>query len=265
MKMTHTEQESQGPKLMGGQERVLPFEGAVNFRDLGGYVGHDGRRVKWRTIFRSDSLAELTDTDHDLWGTLGIRLVCDFRLHDERRRAPDRLPEGDDCRRLELPFIPRGTLDMMTALRRGTLEGADITEAVKRHYWHMPVDHVAEFRAVFAHILERRHRPAVLHCTSGKDRTGFAAAAILLALDVPVETVLDDYLLTNSYRRDVTRVLDLGVTEEVMDILTSAREDYLETALASIRHHFGSIERYLRDGLGLDAPRRARLRQALLD
>jgi protein-tyrosine phosphatase len=246
-------------------QRVVPFQGAVNFRDLGGYPAHGGRSVKWRTVFRADSLAELTEADYDQWLSLGIRLVCDFRLPGERESAPDRLPDGDGCRRLELPFLPRGTLDMLAALRRDELDSAAVIESVKSHYWYLPVDHVAEYRTVFEHIVQDHQRPTVLHCTSGKDRTGFVAAALLLALDVPIEAVFEDYLLTNHYRRDVTDILDLGVGEEIMETLTSARREYLASAVDSIRHHFGSIERYLGDGLGLDDERRGQLREALLD
>ena len=65
------------------------------------------------------------------------------------------------------------------------------------------------FRALFAHLLEDR-APLVIHCTAGKDRTGFACALILHALGVPDDVISEDYLLTNRfYRRDPAASSDL--------------------------------------------------------
>jgi hypothetical protein len=60
-------------------ERRLPMEGVVNFRDLGGYVTGDGRRVRWDRVYRSDSLERLTNDDIEALEPLGVRLVCDLR------------------------------------------------------------------------------------------------------------------------------------------------------------------------------------------
>ncbi len=246
-------------------ERRLPLEGAVNFRDLGGYETADLRRVRWRTVFRSDALSALTPGDHATLRDLGVRLVCDLRLPGERKHAPNALPDDATIERLEPGFIPRGTLDMLAALRAGTLHGEAIIEEVTTHYWHMPRDHHATFAMILRRLAEPASRPAVIHCTSGKDRTGFTVALVLLALGVPRETVFEDYLLTNDYRRDVTRLLNLPLSESDMEILTSARRGYLETALKSMVDLSGSTDAYLREAVGVDDTLRTNLRAALLD
>ncbi len=246
-------------------ERRLPLEGAVNFRDLGGYETSDGRRVRWRTVFRSDALSALTPSDHAMLREIGVRLVCDLRLPGERKHAPNALPDDAAIERLEPGFIPRGTLDMLAALRAGTLHGEAIIEEVTTHYWHMPRDHHETFAMILRRLAEPTSHAAVIHCTSGKDRTGFTVALVLLALGVPRETVFEDYLLTNDHRRDVTRLLNLPLSEADMAILTSARRGYLENAFNSMVDFSGSIEAYMRDAIGVDDPLRARLRAALLD
>lgn len=244
-------------------ERRLPMEGAANFRDLGGYRTADGRSVRWRHVFRSDALSALTAADQARLKALGVRLVCDLRISGERRLAPNALPDDSGIERFEPGFIPRGTLDMLAELRAGTLRGPDIIEHVKGHYWIMPREHADAFGGVLRRLAETR--PAVVHCTSGKDRTGLTAAFLLLALGVPVETVYEDYLLTNDYRRDVTRLLNLPLSDEDMAILTSARREYLETALNSMIDLSGSIEAFLREHLGIDEALRRRLHAALLE
>jgi len=248
-----------------GETRLLPFEGAANFRDLGGYAAHGGRRVKWRTVFRADSLSDLTDADHDLLRELNIVLVCDFRLDGERDAAPDRLPPDDNLKHIALPFMPVGVGEMFSALRQGQLDEAGVVRHVCAHYRHLPVDHVDEYRSFIDHMMREDGRPVVFHCTSGKDRTGIMAAIILLALGVALDDVVEDYLLTNNYRRDLTGILNLGVSDEIMAVLTSVRPEYLSSAISAIESMFGSIEGYLSDGLGLGEGERDELRSMLLD
>jgi protein-tyrosine phosphatase len=154
---------------------------------------------------------------------------------------------------------------MLAALRAGTLHGEAIIEEVTGHYWHMPRDHAETFGMIVRRLAAPEARPAVIHCTSGKDRTGFTAALVLLALGVPLETVFEDYLLTNDYRRDVSTLLNLPLSAEDMAILTSARRDYLQSAIDSMIDQHGSIEDYLRLGAGVDDALRERLREALLE
>jgi protein-tyrosine phosphatase len=71
--------------------RRLPFEGAGNFRDLGGYPTSSGGTTKWNLVYRSDGLQNLTDTDLDHYESLGVRVVYDLRRDDERERLPNRV------------------------------------------------------------------------------------------------------------------------------------------------------------------------------
>ena len=114
--------------------------------------------------------------------------------------------------------------------------------------------------------------PALFHCTAGKDRTGFAAALVLLALGVPRETVLEDYLLTNRYRerfdRRVLRWVPLAslfrTRAEDMRPLLEARPEYLEAAFQVMEEEYGGVDGYLERGLGVDARLRAQLEANLL-
>ncbi|MBM3484558.1 MAG: tyrosine-protein phosphatase [Alphaproteobacteria bacterium] len=243
--------------------RRIPLEGAANFRDLGGYPTADGRRLRWGKVFRSDVLSALTMSDQETIRSLGVRLVCDLRHGGERKRAPNALPEDAGIERFEPGFIPRGVADMLALIRAGALHGEGIVAHVTEHYWNMPREHADCFGAALRRVAEAQ--PAVIHCTSGKDRTGITVALLLHALGVPKETIFEDYLLTNDYRRDVTGLLKLSATEEDMHILTSARPEYLETAWRSMIELAGSVEDYLRDALGVDDMVRTRLRATLVE
>ena len=119
------------------------------------------------------------------------------------------------------------------------------------------------YRALFAHLLEDR-APLVIHCTAGKDRTGFACALILHALGVPDEVISDDYLLTNRfYRRDPSASSDLP--EEVRQTLGSVEASFLAAAFEAIDAEYGGLETYFSDGLGVRAAARAELEARYLD
>lgn len=118
-------------------------------------------------------------------------------------------------------------------------------------------DNTPRYRALFAHLLEDR-APLVIHCTAGKDRTGFACALILHALGVPGEVIADDYLLTNRfYKRDPSASTELP--EEVKQVLGTVQQPFLNAAFEAIDADYGGLDRYFRDGLGLGQAERKAL------
>jgi protein-tyrosine phosphatase len=245
--------------------RRLEFEGAVNFRDLGGYAAGNGRQTRWRTLYRADSLADLTPGDLERLHALGLRTLIDFRLSEERSAKPNRLPVGHAIACIELPFVPRGTLEMLSLVRAGTIDPAEIERRVTAQYRLFCIDHTVEYRRVFEVASNPNNHPLLLHCTSGKDRTGFGIAILLRALDVPLEVVLEDYELTNHYRRAVPQLLGPGTPEAVVHILLSAQPKYLEAAFDEMQCVYGSFDAYLANGLGIGDATRARLIDALTE
>jgi protein-tyrosine phosphatase len=245
--------------MHGGQQRRLDFEGAVNFRDMGGYPAADGRRTRWRRLYRSDSLADLSPADIEKLGALGLHTLIDFRLPAERQLKPNRLPPGESLKIVELGFVPAGTLDMLGKVRDGSIDSEEVKRRVTAQYRLLPVDHNGEYQRVFEIASQAEGYPFLIHCTSGKDRTGFGVAALLLSVGVPREIVLEDYGLTNQYRRPVPQLFGPNTSEAVVRTLLSAQPQYLQAALDEIDSVYGSFDRYVEKGLGLGAAGRARL------
>ena len=246
-------------------ERRLPFDGAVNFRDLGGYDVGQGRRTRWRCLYRSDSLAELTEGDLARLATLNLHGLIDFRVPQERQSHPNRLPAETAIRTVEIGFWPEGVTDMLNALRARTIDAAGVERATLSHYRRYPFDHKAEFQRMLEVIEEAAGRPMLFHCVSGKDRTGFGAAVILMALGATQTVILQDYLLTNSYRRDISHLMPSGTPASVAQTFTAANALYLEAAFSTIKQTYGSVDAYLEQGLGFDDKRRANLRDLLTE
>ena len=245
--------------------RRLEFAGAVNFRDLGGYQAESGRRTRWRRLYRADSLADLTDADLTQLSELRLRALIDYRTTPERIAKPDRLPEGAEIKRVELGFLPAGTLEMLALVMSGEIDPPEIERRVIGQYRLFGVDHIEEYRRTFELAVDPENYPLLLHCTSGKDRTGFGSALLLLAIGTPRETVLADYDLTNAYRRDVSHLFGPNTSRAAIDLLLSAQPKYLEAALDEIDRAHGSFDAYLERALGVDDSARARLAELLTE
>jgi protein-tyrosine phosphatase len=246
------------------QRRVL-FEGAANFRDLGGYPAIGGRRTRWERLYRADNLAGLTEADLLRLEAIGLATLIDFRTPIERQASPDRLPAGSSIRRVELGFLPAGTLEMLKLVKLGTISPPELERRVIAQYRLFCADHNEEYRQALAIALKPDSYPLLIHCTSGKDRTGFAAALLLMTLGVSRETVLEDYHLTNLYRRAVPQLFGPDTPEEIVTILLSAQPKYLEAAFDEIDRLYGSFEAYLKAALGVDDADRRRLVELLTE
>src|SRR6266853_305658 len=229
--------------------RHLNLAGAGNFRDLGGYRTTDGRAVRWRQIFRSNHLGHLTEADIEVLRPLGLKSAFDFRGTEERVAAICGLAE---IAVHSLPIEPTVVAALRARLASGLpLSSADAVEVMRESYRNYVRHDTPSFRALFALLLEDR-APLVIHCTAGKDRTGFACALILHSLGAADDLIAEDYLLTNRfYRRDPAASSDLP--EDVKQVLGSVQLSFLAAAFEAIDADYGNLENYLRDGLGLGA------------
>ncbi|MFU8764949.1 MAG: tyrosine-protein phosphatase [Haliea sp.] len=252
-------------------ERKLGMQGTPNFRDFGGYRGADGRRVRWGYLYRSGQLSGLTPQDLDLLDSLQLDLVCDFRREDEQQNSPSRYPPARQPEVASLPITPgsntaaftEGGLDL-----GGRQPMFDFMVGINRDFVESqgPV-----YARMFREILQRPDARFLVHCAAGKDRTGFAVAVILLALGVPVEQVMQDYMLTRRFfhpQQEVGRLRAKygleSVPEEAILPMLEVHEAYLERALQAIAE-YGEVETYLEEVLGVGSAEREELRRRYLE
>jgi protein-tyrosine phosphatase len=239
--------------------RHLNLQGASNFRDLGGYPAGDGRNVRWRRIFRSNHLGHLTEDDVRVVRGLGVRSAFDFRGTEERVAAACVIQE---IAVHSLPIEPTVVAALRAKLQARALSSGDALEIMRESYRGYVRLNTHSFRELFAHLLDDT-APLVIHCTAGKDRTGFACALILHALGVPDQVISEDYLLTNQfYRRDPNSAPDLPA--EVKQAIASVEASFLAAGFDAVSAQYGDLEGYFRDGLGLGVPERAELKARYL-
>jgi protein-tyrosine phosphatase len=246
--------------------RHIVLQGAVNVRDLGGYPGADGRRVKWATLYRSADISHLTDADLRTLAYLRIRCDVDLRGKAESAQAPDRINAGTDY-----ILCPAGSDSVNTWMKQlaGMKSGGDFLMLA----FYSNTTYLADrYKPFFQKLLSLPDTSALLfHCTAGKDRTGIGAALLLYTLGVPYTTIQADYEATDVYRRGANErmiqsmVQGLHVDEQVARDMLSAKAVYLDATFSALRSRYGSVDAFIKDQLGLDDQAIARLRQRFLE
>lgn len=244
--------------------RQLRLKGAPNFRDLGGLRSGDGRRIRPGRLFRSDSLAELTSDDLALFATLGVRSIIDLRGEDERRHKPNRLPERPPVRQHAIGFMPRGAHHLLSSLDSRTTANT-VHHALTDYYGRFALDHAPDYARMFEILLQADALPVLVHCTSGKDRTGFGVALLLSAIGIPRDEIRTDYLRSNQAPRDIRFMLRPDVPHDAVEALMGVRGGYLDAAFDAIDAHWSGMDRFLGEALGMPEARRLRLRELLLE
>jgi len=227
--------------------RVWRLQGASNFRDLGGYPGHGGRPVRWRMLFRSDHLGGLTEGDRQTLTALGLTRTFDFRGVAERAATPYELPGVTQHSLAIEPSVVQRMQDVAAA--GAELTAPVVVDLMKDLYRGLVNDQAGRFAELFEHLLQA-DAPVVIHCTAGKDRTGVAAALLLLALGVSRDWVVQDYLLTNEvFQRPATPRSDTPA--EALAVLWRVQEGFLDAALDAVDADHGGVHRYLQQRLRL--------------
>jgi protein-tyrosine phosphatase len=254
-------------QLADSSQREVKLQGAVNFRDLGGYTTSDGHHVRWDRVYRSADISKLTDTDLDTLKSRHIASVVDLRGVDESKKAPDRLNPGT-----EYILCPAGSdnnlNDWMKSIA-GLQSGGD---SMMKVYYSNTTFLADRYRPFFERLLDLRNDQALLfHCTAGKDRTGIGAALLLYVLGVPYETIEKDYSATDYYWRTASAkmvgvmVQNMHVNEQVARDMGAARREYIRTTFDTIRKQYGSVDKFLRGPVGLDDAKIAALKAKFLE
>lgn len=257
------------------ERRHLKLEGAPNFRDLGGYGTEDGNTVRWGLFYRSDNLASLTDADLERVSELGLKLVCDFRGPEEKADAPDRLPEKNPPVVAELEIFNESFSSsvLREKIMSGDLEDFDGRELLIEANRMFVTRFVDRYASMFDRLMNEENLPAVVHCTAGKDRAGLASALILRTLGVPIETIFEDFLLTNHYTANRIERISMmmgavslfGMDPGRIRPLLGVEPAFLEAAFETIDEKHGSFDAFRRDALGIDDAKLAAFREMGLE
>ena len=261
-----------------GPGQSLGIASVPNLRDLGGYRTAGGEIVAKGLVFRSSQLSGISRDDMQKLSMLGLRESLDLRTWTERSARPDELPSGTTYVWLDvLADSPQAgpaqleTLMLDPAVANAELGGGKVEasfEASYREFVSLPSAR-REFRNFFLILGDGSKLPAVFHCTTGKDRTGWGAAALLTLLGVPKETVYEDYLRSNdyiipAYQAVIDGFVAAGGEASIPEAILGVKKEYLDAAFDEMERRYGSIEGYFSDGLGIESAEQQAIRDLYL-
>jgi len=257
----------------------LGITSVPNLRDLGGYQTADGATVARELVYRSNQLSGISEDDMQKLAGLGLKNACDLRTAEERKKRPEELPPGVKYVVLDvLADSPQAGPAQLEKLMQNpkeanaTLGGGKVEEGFKKSYREFVTLPSAqrEFRKLFLLLADREQLPALFHCTTGKDRTGWAAAALLTLLGVPREQVMEDYLRSNdfiipAYQKVIDDFVAGGGDKEIPLAILGVKKEYLDAAFDEMESKYGTIEKYFSEGLGIDARQQRTLSELYLE
>ncbi|MFJ9683103.1 tyrosine-protein phosphatase [Streptomyces sp. NPDC101194] len=258
--------------------RAVPASTVVNLRDLGGITLGAGRRVRPGAVLRSGQLSGLDAAQDRAVAALGIRTVVDLRTADERAAAPDRLPPGARLFVADVlgdnPGVAPARLRALLAdpvAAEQLLGSGKAEELFAGTYRQMVLSPAAAaaYRAFVETVADDRARPVLFHCTTGKDRTGWATALLLMLLGASRDVVRSEFLAVNpvvrvAYAPYVQDFLDAGGDPEIASAIIEVRPRYLDMALDAMDERWGGLDGYVSDGLRVPQAAVERLRSGLV-
>jgi protein-tyrosine phosphatase len=239
--------------------RLIHLDGGLNFRDLGGYLVADGRRIRWGTVFRSGTTHRLTTIDHRRLAQLDIKTVIDLRSNRERSDFPHALADVPTVKYYARNH-ERVTGNLTRMLKQQDISPEGMRTAMLDLYRDLPYQFAEGYRQIFS-VIGTGSLPLAFNCAAGKDRTGVVAALILMCLGVTWEDVVHDYLLSDQFVGDTLRMFGWSTGGDisgaynpaVVSALFGVSLSYLESMHEAIISRSGSMENYFRSSLGLDS------------
>ena len=248
-------------------ERTIPMEGLFNFRDLGGYYNAAGKQIRWGKLYRSASLANATSQDIKVLNNLGIRTVIDFRTDWERHGAPS---EYSAPQTFNFPL--RGNpfnlfFDMISTKK---FRAGDVKVYAQDMYSFFLENNSDYFIKMFDILLDKENYPVVFNCVIGNDRSAVAAALILAALDIDMDQIINDYLLSNELI-DPNTFFDKNnpflQDPEIQETFTAMFRVYKSSITYSfdrIIKEYGTLNNYFTTELKLTPEKREKLKEIML-
>lgn len=246
--------------------RSVVMDSVQNFRDLGGYAsGKNKKEIRWGKVFRSGKIGTLSARDTTRLNDLGIKTIVDLRSEEESAASPVCYTKANI---IHIPITTRKLPEILTRIEEGRVRKGDGIVFMQDLYIQYVEEKKEQFAKALAIFEDKDNYPITFSCSLGKDQVGFLAALLLAALDIPEETILNDYLATNDY-------LDLSLfnprgqglnldAQETLTVILSANSTFLDLALQKIKKDYGSIKEYLTEELHISEKQQNKLKEILL-
>ena len=255
-------------------ERTLPITGLNNFRDFGGYLGHEGKRVKWGQLYRSNHLYGLKPDAQEYIKALGIKTIIDYRSANEIKTSPNtfvgekqtfHLDASAQTAELAAQFAAdpsdedRALIEsVLRDIPKELVNGDGIQVLEQYRNFVLSEKSKNAYRQMLKVLLDANNSPSLQHCRGGKDRTGYGVLLIMIMLGVSEKDIIADYMLTHDNRLERNKIKmaayrKITDNEDVLGYLLSlidTRESFVVEILNTMKEVSGTPSNYIKQALG---------------
>lgn len=246
--------------------RNINILGVQNFRDLGGYPSYPTKkRLRWGMIYRSAQIDSLECYSRRELKNIGIKTIIDLRSQGE---LEGRTPLQEGFKVVSIPIKTGDMEDILKGVQEEKIKSDTVYRMVERMNRELVMNYHKEYRQIFDVLLDKANYPVVIHCSSGKGRTGIASALILASLGVNSDNIMEDYRLSNDYF-NIPKASKYAYnlpprSQEAITTVYSAKEDFLNAAKEEIERRYGDVDTYLHRAIGLSKEEIKKLQSILL-
>lgn len=250
---------------MATRNVIIP--GIQNFRDLGGYPSYaTHKRTRWGMLYRSGAIDHLDGCAIQELKNIGIKTIVDLRTAPEVGKKQATLKQAFNL--VSIPITAGSMEETLKGIEDRSIRSDTVYRIVEHMNRQLVSQHAREFRQVFDVLLDKDNYPVVIHCTTGKGRTGIMSALILASLGINEELIMDDYRLSNDYF-NIPAASRYAYqlpprSQEAITTMFSAREEFLNAAREEAERTYGDIETYLHKGIGLSKKEMKKLQEILM-
>lgn len=229
----------------------LKFKTIDNIRDLGGIKTSDGHTIVLKRLLRSSDLHKLSKKELDiLKDDYNLRVVIDFRSTKSTIVRKDLI---DDT----IKYYHKYTLKFLenNSYNHEITVDPDVFFLDVYRSLALKEEAIETYRKFFRIIIENSQGAILWHCTSGKDRTGIAAALLLRVLGCDMKTIYEQHFRTNEITLPIlaTKLKEIDPNDAKLRKYYEAyyitKKEYIDEYFRAVESKYNSLDEYIKNQL----------------